>query len=229
LNENRRILQERFLARLLAQAPASVLDVGCGDGVLLVGCRAAGVPCVGLETAPALLRELARREFPVVRAHGELLPFGAQTLDWVALRHVAHHLRDPRLALQEAARVARTGLVVAEPWRDLALPAQTTGAAIDTWTKRQDQRLGHVHGPTHTAAELIELLPSGPWECEYEYFLRPRVLTMGEVKAELDPRLAGLPSGHSERFLHDQLLERAARTGVGAVGTAIVIARRAAD
>ena len=54
--ENHAWLTERFLARLFALRPTSVLDVGCGEGELLREPRIFGEPL--LHETPIPIREL---------------------------------------------------------------------------------------------------------------------------------------------------------------------------
>ena len=105
-------LAERFAARLLEQAPASVLDVGCGAGFVVGRCHEAGVPALGIEPSTRRLADAAAIGHRVVRGAAAPLPFAAGAFDWIALRHVLHHVPDVRAALAEAVRVGRTGAVI---------------------------------------------------------------------------------------------------------------------
>ena len=131
MDANHRLLASIFSDRLLALHPRSVLDVGCGAGLLLERCRAADVRAVGIEPRFESL-------------HAGALPFANASFDWVTMRHVPHHLEHPRAAFAEAWRVARTGLLIAEPWYDPTVPSQHTALAADRWLKRQDRRRGKI-------------------------------------------------------------------------------------
>ncbi len=94
----------------------SVLDVGCGTGV--VGFHllelAPSATLVGLDSAPAMLDE-ARRNAPAgracrfVRGSAYHLPFQEASFDLVASQYVLEHLTDPVSALQEMRRVTQAG------------------------------------------------------------------------------------------------------------------------
>lgn len=115
----------RFFVRALARRIARrcgthgrVLDVGCGDGKLLVALEALGFAGTGVE-----LNERVDERLPPgsgIRIHvGPLtdaaLP--AASFRVVVLRHVLEHLRDPVATLREIRRVIEPGgtLVIAVP------------------------------------------------------------------------------------------------------------------
>jgi 2-polyprenyl-3-methyl-5-hydroxy-6-metoxy-1,4-benzoquinol methylase len=126
---------EARLDELFAKAaPRSLLDVGCGEGVLVQ--RWAGridgrVVGIDLED-PALQAEWARRtapnlEYRVMKA--EHLPFADGEFEVATAIEVLEHVPDPAHTLAEMARVASGWLLVSVPreplWRGLnalALP-----------------------------------------------------------------------------------------------------------
>jgi 2-polyprenyl-3-methyl-5-hydroxy-6-metoxy-1,4-benzoquinol methylase len=121
---------ERTLQELFEQAaPTSVLDVGCGEGVLSAR-WAQGLdpgPVVGIDLDDAKLRaEWATRARPNLRflaMRAERLEFGDDEFDLAAATEVLEHVPDPEAVLAEMARVARRHLLVSVPreplWRVL--------------------------------------------------------------------------------------------------------------
>jgi SAM-dependent methyltransferase len=121
---------ERSLAELFRTAgPRSLLDVGCGEGVLTQqwAQRLKGrVVGIDLED-PALRAEWEKRrapnlEYRVMKA--ESLPFADGEFDLAAAIEVLEHVPDPEHTVAEMARVARGGhLLVSVPreplWRRL--------------------------------------------------------------------------------------------------------------
>ncbi|GGU57453.1 hypothetical protein GCM10010211_22810 [Streptomyces albospinus] len=110
--------QALLLARALGpvragQPPATVLDIGCGDGTAAATAAAplAGHRIIGVDWSQDALRRAATRIPTVVR--GELtdggLPFATGSADAVLFSEVIEHLVDPDAALDELRRVLRPG------------------------------------------------------------------------------------------------------------------------
>ena len=152
-------LRQRFAAAVLRLRPRTVLDFGCGGGAVLELLAGRGVEGTGVEADEGCREQVARLGLPV-HAPGdppESLPFADGSFDLVGLRHVAHHLADPARALLESLRVARRGIVVAEPWFDRSLPCQRVALDADLWLKTLHRRQGRVHGPNLDAGALQAL------------------------------------------------------------------------
>ncbi|MCW2502996.1 MAG: Methyltransferase type 11 [Actinomycetia bacterium] len=166
---------ERELADLLHRAaPESILDVGCGEGVLSerwaeqLGDR----PVVGIDLQdPKLEAEWERRrrpnlQFRVMRA--ENLPFEAGQFDLATAIEVLEHVPDPEHTVAEMARVAGRHLLVSVPreplWRGLNLArgayVQSLGNTpghVNHWSRRGFVRLLARHG------RVIEVRSPFPW------------------------------------------------------------------
>ena len=122
---------ERNLHELFhAAAPASLLDVGCGEGVLIEKWARAlpGRRVVGIDLEdPAIQAEWEHRrapnlEYRIMKA--ENLPFADGEFDMATAIEVLEHVPDPEHTVAEMARVARGGrLLVSVPrepmWRAL--------------------------------------------------------------------------------------------------------------
>lgn len=166
---------ERDLRELFAQAdPASVLDVGCGEGVL-VHSWAQQRPegrFVGIDLEEDSIqagwaeRQAPNLSYRVMRA--ENLPFADGEFDLASAIEVLEHVPDPEHTLAEMARCARSHLLVSVPreplWRALNMARGAylsdlgnTPGHLNHWSKRSFQRLLSRHG------EVVEARSPFPW------------------------------------------------------------------
>ena len=167
-----RFLQE-IDAAVLAAAPGSILDVGCGEGIVtqrLAAVSSSATIGVDLGTE-ALEQEWRRREggrlsFRPGSAYD--LPFEDGSFDLVCALEVLEHLERPRDALAELARVSRGSVLVSVPreplWRISHLLALqnvwslgNTPGHINHWSSEQFRRLVRDHG------EVVSFERPFPW------------------------------------------------------------------
>ncbi len=134
-------------------APGSMLDVGCGEGVLTVEWaeRLGDGRVVGIDLDdPKLRAEWEKRERPNLEFRAEeatRLSFADGEFDMASAIEVLEHVPDPEATLAEMARVAGRHLLVSVPreplwrglnmargayWRDLG----NTPGHVNHWSKR---------------------------------------------------------------------------------------------
>lgn len=116
-------LEEQLLFELIGD-PVSldILDVGCGDGLLLNTLAQRGARATGLDGDPRMLRAAARRaeatssSICLVHGKAEMLPFADASFDRVVAVAMLCLVPDAGRVISEMARVLRPGgkLVVGE-------------------------------------------------------------------------------------------------------------------
>jgi 2-polyprenyl-3-methyl-5-hydroxy-6-metoxy-1,4-benzoquinol methylase len=166
---------ESALDDLFARAaPASLLDVGCGEGVLTFqwAQRLDSGRVIGIDLQDPKLesewatRQRANLEFRAMSA--EQLPFADGEFDLSAAIEVLEHVPDPERTLAEMARVAAGHLLVSVPreplWRGLNLARGAyltdlgnTPGHVNHWSRRAFVRLLERHGT------VVELRSPFPW------------------------------------------------------------------
>jgi 2-polyprenyl-3-methyl-5-hydroxy-6-metoxy-1,4-benzoquinol methylase len=158
---------ERTLAELMAQAqPRSLLDVGCGEGVL-VHRWASEMPdsrFVGIDLQEESIQAgWAERQAPNLEYRtmlAEDLPFAENEL--------LEHVPDPEHTVAEMARCAERHLLVSVPreplWRMLNMvrgaylpQLGNTPGHLNHWSRRSFAKLLSQHG------EVVELRSPFPW------------------------------------------------------------------
>jgi 2-polyprenyl-3-methyl-5-hydroxy-6-metoxy-1,4-benzoquinol methylase len=156
---------ERRLDLLFASAaPQSVLDVGCGEGVLTYrwAQQLGEKPIVGIDLADPKLeaqwrtRRRENLEFRTMEVDG-LRSFPDSSFDLAAAIEVLEHVPDPEQTLAEMARVAQRHLLVSVPreplWRGLNVARGAyvrdlgnTPGHLNHWSKRGFIRTVARHG-----------------------------------------------------------------------------------
>jgi 2-polyprenyl-3-methyl-5-hydroxy-6-metoxy-1,4-benzoquinol methylase len=167
---------ESTLEELFTQAsPGSILDVGCGEGVLTEqwAARLGSGRVVGLDLEdPKLAAEWQQRQRPNLEyrtldvAGG--IPYADGEFELVSATEVLEHVPTPEKVVAEMARVASRHLLVSVPheplWRVLNVARGAyipqlgnTPGHVNHWSKRGFVRMLARHG------EVIEARSPFPW------------------------------------------------------------------
>jgi 2-polyprenyl-3-methyl-5-hydroxy-6-metoxy-1,4-benzoquinol methylase len=172
---------ERELDELFERsAPRSVLDVGCGEGVLVhrwaqrLAAREETDPArvVGIDLEEESIqagwaeRQAPNLEYRVMEASN--LPFAEGEFDLASAIEVLEHVPDPEHTVAEMARCAQRHLLVSVPreplWRMLNMargaywPALgNTPGHLNHWSRRSFVKLLSRHG------EVVEVRSPFPW------------------------------------------------------------------
>lgn len=107
------VLCEQFAG--LLPRDATVLDVGCGDGLLaaLIQERRPDVRIRGIDV---MVRKSTR--IPVEMFDGTMIPCGDRGVDAVMLVDVLHHAEEPEVLLRDAVRVAAKTILLKDHTTD---------------------------------------------------------------------------------------------------------------
>lgn len=221
--ENPELLRNRFLDRLLALAPESVLDLGCGVGEILTALARAGVRATGIDSDPNRVSALCDQGLDARLGTAEQPEVAPRSHDWVIIRHVLHHLEQPGRALAAAWGIARCGLLISEPWYDPTLPSHELAQRVNLWVLAQDRRLGKIHNPPLSARDIIDLLPAGEeYQIDCEHFLRLHDRPIDRFVAESRQALASLGEDDPQRREYRSLLAEVEAEGHAWNGTLVV-------
>ena len=172
---------ERDLDELFERAePSSLLDVGCGEGVLVErwARRLGDRRVVGIDLEEESIqagwaeRRAPNLEYRVMEAgradRVENLPFADGEFDLASAVEVLEHVPDPAHTVSEMARCAERHLLVSVPreplWRMLNLARGAyvsdlgnTPGHLNHWSRRSFVRLLSRHG------EVVEVRSPFPW------------------------------------------------------------------
>jgi len=86
-----------------------LLDIGCGAGNLLLAARKNGWNAQGLEVAEQATEHVRKLGFEVFQGELQQAEFRSQHFDVITAAEILEHLSEPRLLVQEVARVLRPG------------------------------------------------------------------------------------------------------------------------
>lgn len=117
-SEARQKAQFRHRAALSLVAGGTVLDVGCGDGLLMRMLRGKGIQDVsGVDISDVAAAQCRADGFSVAVADiaSEPLPFADGSFSCVVILDVLEHVYDPETLLRECARVASTSVIIGAP------------------------------------------------------------------------------------------------------------------
>ncbi len=166
-------LRRQLVELLELAAPQSLIDVGCGEGVLTtelaarVPGRVRGVDLPDPELSGDWTLN-ARPNLEYVVGDARALPADAGEFDAASAIEVLEHLPDPEAALGEMTRVARRWLIVSVPrepaWRAANVvrgayvrALGNTPGHLNHWTRRGFVALLETHGVVE------ELRSPFPW------------------------------------------------------------------
>ena len=186
-------LEETLVLELVGAAGGRrILDVGCGDAMLLTVLAGKGAVATGVDASPAMLSagraraKAAGLDITFVEGDAGALPFADATFDTVTAVTVLCFVPDAEHAVREIARVLRPGgrLVIGElgrysPW---AAKRRISGwLGSDTWRKARFKSAAELRGMVEAAGLSIEAVRGAVYY--------PPVAWCARLMAPIDPWL----------------------------------------
>lgn len=92
----------------------TILDVGCGAGLITISLTFGGAKAIGIDIAKSKLMK-SRKLIDVVQAAGEYLPIKDKSIDITLCTEVLEHVLYPEYVLQEILRVTKGFAVLSFP------------------------------------------------------------------------------------------------------------------
>ncbi len=136
----------------------SILDIGCGTGILYEVLQEEGFTgaYVGTDISHEML-EVGRKRYPGINVQVmdcEKLAFADRTFDVVFMRSVLHHVSKPINAIKEMCRVSKKHILISEPLRNAL--TKVPRYLSKTFTNHFDK--DHTH---YSAGQMRDLLCRG--------------------------------------------------------------------
>jgi methionine biosynthesis protein MetW len=116
--ENDQVLVFRHIEALdMIKRGEKVLDIGCGDGLLLGALQKKGVSVSGVDISEEGVKKCCEKGFgaSMLDISTEMLPFSDKTFDTVIMLDILEHIYSPETLLKEAIRVSRQSIVISVP------------------------------------------------------------------------------------------------------------------
>jgi ubiquinone/menaquinone biosynthesis C-methylase UbiE len=109
--EQEKALLKKFIARYKSEV--TVLEVGCSTGYFSDWFRTLSLKAVGIDSAYDMLQQAQEiYHLSCVMGNAKALPFSRRSFDLVVLITTLEFIVKPKRALQEALRVARSGMIL---------------------------------------------------------------------------------------------------------------------
>lgn len=153
--------ERALLEWLLASFPSahSLLEIGCGTGHFTTWLAQHYPVVTGIERAPAMLSQLHRHasDLPLVLGDAHQLPFRSRAVDLTVFVTTVEFLDTPELALSEAMRIARHGMVL------VVLNRWSRGGYSRRWgAQAQRTLLSQAHDYSLPALQAFVKRAAGP-------------------------------------------------------------------
>ncbi len=154
--------------KMLPSDTRTVLDVGCGAGIVTMELEKSYELVIGTDYAFSPLQQLSKKGYSVVQSNAATLPFPSRSFDAVVLTEVIEHFNSPlrQKAIDEIIRVARKYILLTTPYREVLESSQVKcedcGTIFHAWYHTlsfDETNLSDLFLP---AFELVQTQTMGP-------------------------------------------------------------------
>lgn len=154
-NEDQKLeFRHRATLSLVDSDSGTVLDLGCGDGLLLSLLQKKGLKVKGLDISEKGIEKSKEKGLDVsVFDFSNPLPFPDNAFDTVIMLDLLEHLYDPEFLLKEARRVSRKHVVVGVP-NFSSLPARIQ-MILGKVPENNRPKKGHIYWFNYTVLTSI--------------------------------------------------------------------------
>lgn len=137
-------------------AQGTVLDIGCGDGLLLSMLSEKGVTGEGVDFSVEAIRKCEEKGVRATQHNLEgTLPFPDNSFDWVVALDVLEHQHDPAPLLAEMKRISKKNVVVGVP-NFSSLPARLQ-VLLGRVPENNRPNKGHIYWFNHSVLCALAL------------------------------------------------------------------------
>ena len=224
----RKIYENEFEERLFTLRPASILDIGCGEGDFLRRASARGIAACGVDSNPDRIAKTRDAGLNSYCAPSHALPFTDRQFEAAVCERSVHHFADLAASLREALRVARD-LYIFDPWYDETIPSQKCAADLERWMKRVDTAKGRINRGPFSAHDILQALPIeiGTVDVSVAYRLNLMPASIDEFRTFFESLLSDWNGAEPYRDELEILLANAQRVGLSEMGAMMLFVRRA--
>ncbi|MGM9484850.1 class I SAM-dependent methyltransferase [Roseateles sp. NT4] len=217
--------RDRMMRQIATFEPRTILEVGCGGGTFLQLALAQGYAAEGIDPDPQSIERAGQQGLKVRLGSAEVLPYADQSFDLVVFSYTAHHIANWSMALLEALRAARLGVVILDPWYDWSIPSQAVADDFDRWCKAIDRTTGMIHDDCMSAIQLLRPLQADGLhtrQIHVEHLLQLRYPGKDFVRSLADKQLALVDDARRWRVGLDAILMRVDEDGFSDDGAILI-------
>ncbi len=182
-------LEFRHTATLELIPEGPVLDIGCGDGLVLSLLAEKGIESRGIDISSEAVRKCHERGLRAeIFDPSKPLPFNDNTFETVLLLDVLEHVYEPTLLLAEAVRISRNAVIISVP-NFSSLPARIQVLRGQVPENNRPGK-GHVYWFTHDI--LTNMTRKQGLSCEDMRMNTVKILSRLGVSASVWPSALAL-------------------------------------